>query len=118
MAYSTAADIRRIIHTGLTDTDIASIIEISDAQIDSRLGTQSSTDKVIKKLSMLLTARTIKQRQPNSVAVGEYKETQGDLIDIWSREINELYRLYEPPIMASSDYQHIDEDERYPEESG
>jgi hypothetical protein len=117
LAYSTATDVRRIVHTSLTDADITSIIEISDAQIDSRLGSQSSTDKVIKKLSMLLTARTIKERQPNSVAVGEYKESQGDLIELWTKEIKELYRLYEPPVISSSSYQHIDEDERYPEES-
>jgi Txe/YoeB family toxin of Txe-Axe toxin-antitoxin module len=115
LAYSTAADIRRIIHTSLTDSDIALIIELSDAQIDRRLGTQSTSDKVIKKLSMLITARTIKQRQPDSVAVGEYKETQGNLMEVWSREINEMYRLYEAPVMVSSDYRHIDEDTRYPE---
>ena len=117
MAYSTAADVRRIIHTSLTDSDIASIIELSDAQIDKRLGTQSTSDKVIKKLSMLITARTIKQRQPDSVVVGEYKEAQGDLMEVWRRKINELYRLYEPPMMVSSDYRNIDEDTRYPEGS-
>jgi Txe/YoeB family toxin of Txe-Axe toxin-antitoxin module len=117
LAYSTAADVRRIIHTSLTYSDITAIIELSDAQIEKRLGTQSTSDKIIKKLSMLITARTIKQRQPGSVAVGEYKETQGDLMEVWSREINELYKLYEPPIMVSSDYRHITEETRYPEGS-
>jgi hypothetical protein len=115
--YSTATEVRRIIHTGLTDTDIAAIIEICDAQIDRRLGVQSTSDKVIKKLSMLLTARTIKGRQPGSVAVGEYREAQGDLMQLWGKEIDELYRLYETPIFASSDYRHIDGDTSYPEES-
>ena len=62
MPYSTPTDVRSIIHTGLTDSDIAAVIEICDAQIDKRLGAQSTTDKVIKKLSMLLAARTIKGR--------------------------------------------------------
>jgi type II secretory pathway predicted ATPase ExeA len=115
--YSTPTDVRRIIHTVLTDADIAAVIELCDAQIDKRLGAQSTTDKVIKKLSMLLAARTIKGRQPNTVAIGEYRDSQGDLMETWRREIEELHRLYEPPLVASSEYRHIDEDTRYPEES-
>lgn len=117
MAYCTASDVRLIIHTSLTDSDIASIIETSDAQIDRRLGTQSSSDKVVKKLSMLFTARTIKQRQPDSVAVGEYKESSGDIQATWSREIAALLRLYTPPTVATSNYQHVDEECRYVKKS-
>jgi len=117
MAYCTAADVRRIIHTSLTDSDITSIIEMSDAQIDKRLGAQSSSDKVVKKLSMLLTAETIKARQPRSVAAGEYREDSGDVLEVWTQEVEGLYRLYSSPSVKASEYRHIDEDERYPEES-
>ncbi len=116
MAYCTASDVRLIIHTSLTDSDIASIIETSDAQIDKRLGAQSSSDKAVKKLSMLITARTIKARQPRSVAAGEYREDSGDIMDLWAQEIEGLFRLYSSPSVKASDYRHIDEDERYPEE--
>jgi len=116
MAYCTATDVRQIIHTSLTDSDIASIIETSDAQIDKRLGAQSSSDKVVKKLSMLLTAKTIKGRQPRSVAAGEYREDAGGIIEVWTQEIEALYRLYKSPSVKASEYRHIDEDERYPEE--
>jgi len=74
MAYCTASDVRQIIHTSLSDTDIASIIETSDAVIDRRIGAQSTSDKAVKKLSMLITARSIKARQPRSAAAGEYRE--------------------------------------------
>ena len=62
--YCTAADVRSIIHTSLGDSEIDGIIELSDAEIDKKLGTQDASDKLIKKLSMLLTAYTIKVRQP------------------------------------------------------
>jgi|GEM_PF-1562688 len=116
MTYCTASDIRRIIHTSLTDSEITSIIETSDPQIDKRLGTQSPSDKVVKKLSMLLTAKTIKGRQPRSVAAGEYREDAGDILDVWAHEIEGLFRLYKSPTIKASEYRHIDEDERYPAE--
>lgn len=116
MAYCSASDVRLIIHTSLTDLEITSIIETSDAQIDKRLGEQSSSDKVVKKLSMLITAKTIKARQPRSVAAGEYREDSGNIIETWTAEIEGLYRLYSSPSIKASEYRHIDEDERYPEE--
>ena len=116
MVYCTASDIRRIIHTSLTDSEITSIIETSDAQLDKRLGAQSSSDKVVKKLGMLLSAKTIKARQPRSVAAGEYREDSGNIIEVWAQEIEGLFRLYSSPSIKASEYRHIDEDERYPEE--
>ena len=116
MAYCTASDIRRIIHTSLTDSEITSIIETSDAQLDKRLGAQSSSDKVVKKLSMLLSAKTIKARQPRSVAAGEYREDSGNIIEVWAQEIEGLFRLYSSPSIKASEYRHIDEEERYPKE--
>jgi len=109
----TATEVRTVIHTSLTDAEIENIIELSDAEIDRRLGPQDPSDKVVKKLSILITARTIKQRQPDSVAVGEYKETAGDIQATWSREIAALLRLYAPPTVAASTYQHVDEERRY-----
>ena len=115
MAYCTAADVRTVVQTSLTDSDITGIIETSDAEIDRRLGTQSSTDKLIKKLSMLLTAHTIKTRQPKSQAIGEYREDTGNVIEVWEREIDRIFRLYKTPIFKTSEYKHIDESKRYPE---
>jgi hypothetical protein len=116
MAYCSASDVRLIIRTSLTDSDITSIIETSDAMIDRRIGARSPSDKAVKKLSMLITARTIKGRQPRSVAAGEYREDSGDVMDLWSHEIEVLFRLYGSPSVKASEYRHIDEDERYPEE--
>jgi hypothetical protein len=116
MPYCTAADVRLIVHTSLTDAEIGGVIELSDAEVDRRIGAQDASDKVVKRLSMLLTARTIKQRQPRSVGAGEYREDAGDILDVWGREIEGLFRLYRSPTVKASEYGHIDEEERFPVE--
>jgi len=115
MAYCTASDVRIIINTTLTDDQVTSIIETSDAEIDKRLGAQSSSDNLIKKLSMILTAHIIKTKQPKSQAIGEYREDAGDVLEVWEREIERIYRLYKGVSVKGSEYGHIDEKKRYPE---
>lgn len=110
--YCTASDVRSIIHTGLSDSEIEAIIELSDAEIDKRLGSQDASDKVIKKLSMLLTAKTVKLRQPGSVAVGEYSESSEHFSQVVEAEIEKIYRLCSSSSISSSRYGVIDEEER------
>ena len=99
--YCTASDVRSIIHTGLTDSEIEAIIWLSDAEIDKRLGPRDPSDKVIRKLSMLLTARIVKLRQPGSVAVGEYSESGERRDEALVREIEGIWRLYSGVIVTS-----------------
>ena len=115
MVYYAAADVRLIIHTTLDDDDseIESIIATSDAWIDKLLGSQSTSDALIQRLSILLTARAIKTRQPTATVVGEYRETH-DPAKVWSEEIKEIIRLYRTPKVKGSTYRRIDEDMRYP----
>jgi len=113
MAYCTASDVRLIINTTLPDDEIGSIIVMSDAEIDRRIGAQSASDKLIKKLSMLLTAHTIKTRQPQSQAIGEYREDAGDVLQVWEMEIERIYRLYKGVSVKASEYRHIEESKRY-----
>jgi len=114
MAYCTASDVRLIVNTTLTDDQVTSIIEMSDAEIDRRIGAQTA-DGLIKKLSMLLTAHTIKTRQPRSQAIGEYREDAGDVLKVWEGEIERIFRLYKGASVKASEYRHIDESKRYPE---
>ena len=113
VAYCTAADVRAIINTNLTDEQINSIIETSDAEIDRYIGAQDPSDKLVK-LSMLLTAHTIKTRQPRSQAIGDYREDAGDVLEVWEGEIEMIYRLYKGVSVKASEYRHIDESKRYP----
>jgi glutamate synthase domain-containing protein 3 len=113
MAYCTVSDVKLVINTTLTDDQITGIIEMSDAEIDKRIGAQTEGDKLIKKLSMLITAHVIKTRQPKSQAIGEYREDSGNVLEVWEREIERIYRLYKTTKVKGSDYRHIDEDKRY-----
>lgn len=94
MTYCSASDVRLIINTELTDTEITTIIETSDAYIDKLLGAQSGSDRLIKRLSMLLTAKAIKTRHPKSFAIGDYSEAAGSEMEVWEDEIGEIVALY------------------------
>jgi hypothetical protein len=115
LAYCTSSDVRLIVSTSLTDDEISSIIAMSDAEIDRKIGSQDASDELVKKLSVLLTAHTIKTRQPNSIAIGEYREDSGNTLQVWEREIERILRVYEGVSVKASEYSHIDEDTRYPE---
>lgn len=114
MAYCIASDVRLVVDTDLTDAQIAGIVEMSDAEIDARIGSQSTPGELVTKLSVLITAHAIKTRQPQSLAVGDYREDAGDVLGVWEREIERIYRLYKGVSVKASDYAHIDDDERYP----
>jgi hypothetical protein len=94
MPYCTASDVRLIINTDLMDAEITTLIETSDAYIDKVLGAQSGSDKLIKRLSMILTAKAIKTRQPQSYAVGEYSEAAGNVLEVWEREVEVIMMSY------------------------
>jgi len=115
LAYCTAADMRTVLDTSLTDGEITSIIETSDAEIDRRMGVQDSSDRLVKKLSMLVTAHAIRTRQPQAQAVGEYREDVGDVFGVWEREIERVYRLCKCVSVKASEHSYIDEGSRYPE---
>ena len=106
MPYSTPNDIRAIIHTDLTDTNITQLITQTDAEINKQLGAQNSTDPLIAKLSALITARTIKHRQPTSTAIGEYRSETTDTL---TAEINRIIRLYSQPAIKASEYRFKEE---------
>ncbi len=106
---------RLIIETSLSDSDIEALVEMSDAEIDGRIGAQSPSDKLVKKLSALITASAVKTRQPQAVSIGEYREETGSVLEVWEREIRRIYRLKGTPAVKGSEYMHIDEEKRYPE---
>jgi len=92
MAYSTAADVRRILNTKLTDPELEELIKEADALIDKRLGTQTSGDLLIRRLSTRLAAIPAKKRDPESFALGEYREDH-DPIETWKGECKGVWRL-------------------------
>ena len=118
VAYCTASDVRMVVDTSLTDVQLTGMIETSDAEIDRRIGSQDASDKLVKKLSMLLTAHAVKTRQPKALAVGEYREDSGNVLEVWEKEIERVFRLYKGVLVKATEYSHVDEESRYPEEGG
>ena len=50
-----------------------------------------------------------------SQAKGEYREEVGDVLEVWERGIEPIFRLYKSLSVKGSEYRHIDESKRYPE---
>lgn len=69
----TVVDVRKIIHTSLTDAKIKGIITTNEAEITKKAGSRV-TGELARKLSTLITASVIKTRQPDSSAIGAYQE--------------------------------------------
>lgn len=87
MAYCTAANVKLIINTELSDVDIGTLIGMADAEIDAR-GLDFAV-AVKQQISMLITASLIALRNPSDKAIGEYRETIISPID-WRTRVEDL----------------------------
>lgn len=115
MAYCEWTDVTDIITTTLDEDQINNIISESDAEIDYRIGTQTTGDKMIQKLSKLMSAIQVKTQQPTSMGAGQYRELHNP-VPVWAAEIEKLFKLKKKGKMTVTSYQHIDEDTRYTED--
>jgi len=115
MVYCTANDVRLLVSTTLEDSELEHFIAQASAEIDKRIGAQSTSDQAIEKLCALITAYIIKLQSPQVEALGDLvKIDAGVTLELWRDEIERLYRLYKTPIVKSSEYASIDEEARYP----
>jgi len=113
--YCTPSDVRLLVSTTLENEDISRLIEQSSAEIERRIGTQSTSDQVLEKLCALITAYTIRIQHPQSETLGERRADRGRNLDRWAKEIERLCNMYKSSFkVRSSGYQKIDEDARYP----
>ena len=112
--YCKPSDVRLLVSTTLEDVDISRLIEQSSAEIDKRIGIQSTSDQAVEKLCAFITAYTIKIQRPQSEALGTRRVEMGVTLELWAKEIDRLYRLYKTPIVKASEYASIDEDSRFP----
>lgn len=112
--YCTPSDVRLLIYTTLEDVDISRLIEQSSAEIDKRIGAQSTSDQVVEKLCAFITAYAIKIQRPQSEVLGVRRIDMGKTLDLWTREIERLYKMFKTSSIKSSDYQKINEESRYP----
>jgi len=125
LSYCEVSDVRTLTgvpETSEWDTRITNWIQDSTLKIEKRLG-QTFTEpipRLIKHLCALLTAITVLERLKaegslDAFTLGEYREDPLSAVESaiknYRAEAGEIFRLYRTPIIKSSDYEYIDEDE-------
>jgi len=102
MANCSAAEVKLIISTNLSDADITSLITLADAEVTSR-GLDTRNSNIKKTISMLLTADLIVNKQPPTVNVGPTSR-QIHPATTWRQKAEQLIlQSGEPPIMIKND---------------
>lgn len=109
MVYCYPEDVKRIISTNMFDNDIQELIEEADAEIDQECGSQTAGDSYVKKLSMLITAFSIRTKDPNSVSLGEYRESNEVIIKVWAEEIQKKKSVLAQPASCEETYDYENE---------
>lgn len=74
--------------------EIQRIIEEASAEIDGKIGSQSSTDKRIRKLCKLMVWVEIGSGLPTARAEGEIRESLLGMTSQWKTEIREILNDY------------------------
>ena len=76
MVYSTADQVRAIVDTDITNSEITELIEETDAWMDLKLDTGSLNVTVLRLISRTWTALRCMLKDPNSQTIGEYSESR------------------------------------------
>jgi hypothetical protein len=93
MPYSTQADVRKIISSGMSDSDITALIVQSDADLDDRLqGAPMSTTLKLKCSVYLTAAQSETQTDPN-ILTQNRTSTGESRIGFWLGEVERMVKL-------------------------
>ena len=74
MAYCTAAQVRAICDTDITDPELTELIEETDAWMDIKLDTAAMNVFMLRLISRTWTAVRAFLKDPNAQSLGEYRE--------------------------------------------
>ena len=102
MANCTAAEVKLIITTNLSDVNIGSLITLADAEITAR-GLDTRSSNVKKTISMYLTADLIVNKQPPAINLGPISAGR-QAADVWRKKAELLIlNSGEPPMVIKND---------------
>ena len=90
MAYCTAAQVRAICDTDITDLELTELIEETDAFMDLKLDTGSLSATVLRGISRRWTAITCFLKDPESESLGEYSGTRRYALEKLNKELDDL----------------------------
>jgi len=119
LPYSAPADVKRFAPVSeliISDSKINEYIADADARIDQEIGQFTGTvPRRIQRLSALLAAKDILNRPDVAVnfTAGDFSETQDKegLIAVIEREIEQIFKCYQRPLVKATEYHYIEEDQ-------
>ncbi len=91
MPYSTLIDVRAIVDTDVTDDEITSLIEDTDAYMDAVLPTGTLNNLIKRMLSRTYTSYVCMRKDPNSRGIGSYNERRDVTLRMLKADIDELF---------------------------
>ncbi len=89
MTSCTAADVRLLVDTSLEDTQIDSLITLSETDLDDMLQGSTMTTELRRLCTILLTASLVAEQTPKTKAVGELTIEYGNNPKTWRLRVAE-----------------------------
>ena len=93
MAYCVFGDVRMRCVTDISDPDITTMIEESDAYLDLKMDMSSLTVPMRRRLSATLTSIMCMLRNPTSLALGEYREDRRYSLEKLNEEFDGMIKI-------------------------
>ena len=106
MPYCTPEDVRALVHTGLSDSELEAVIESCGAELERRVGAQVD-EPLARRLCSLMAAQTVAHRLPQEFGAGGFKYEAGRGFE---EEIEALTRLLRRPRVEASKYRVKEEE--------
>ena len=92
MVYSTQAQVRAIVDTDIEDAEITELIEETDAWMDVKLDTGAMNVFMLRLISRTWTAVRCMLKDPNSQALGEYREDREYALEKLNSMLEEMLK--------------------------
>lgn len=108
----TAAMVKRIVRTTMSDADVEEEAELQEKMIRVRTGQNSAPSDdaklgILQQIVVKETAIQIRTKDPHSQADGSYRQEHYPQL-IWNMELKALYDHFRPHVTKSTDYQTDD----------
>lgn len=92
--YCSIDDVKRYVHTGMSSTDITSMIWGANKWIDNEIGPQDANDHEIIELAAMVAAKRIKLRDPVATWANPMVQVRQNPMEYIDSEINRILAHY------------------------
>lgn len=104
MSYVTIDQVRAIVDTDITNAELVTIIEGTDAIMDLKLDTGSIGAHVLRLISRTWTAYRCMLKDPNASGVGEYSEDRDASLKMLKGQLDEYLSIADGGISFRYDF--------------